>query len=189
LLPKNWKKQAVFDFLQLFFVKITIINAFNQNISMLDEGDSLLLEALQEDARASLKKIAKKTGLALSTLYSKQKRLEREGVILGYKAVLDSKKLGKGTVAFVLASFSPRVPGTRVLLSQKKIAEKISSFSEVQEVHIIAGDWDILAKVKGNGVEDIGKFVTERLRKVEGVEKTLTLVVFESVKEGLTVHV
>jgi len=68
-------------------------------------------------------------------------------------------------------------------LSQRKIAKEIAKFPEVQEVHIITGDWDILIKIKEKDVETIGKFVIDKLRIVEGIEKTLTCMVFETEKE------
>jgi DNA-binding Lrp family transcriptional regulator len=59
----------------------------------------------------------------------------------------------------------------------------IAKFPEVQEAHIITGDWDILIKVKEKEVAAIGQFVIDKLRLVEGIEKTLTCMVFETEKE------
>ena len=69
------------------------------------------------------------------------------------------------------------------LLSQRELAREIAKFPEVQEVHIITDDWDLLIKVKAENVEAIGKFVIYKLRLVKGIEKTLTCVVFETEKE------
>jgi DNA-binding Lrp family transcriptional regulator len=72
---------------------------------------------------------------------------------------------------------------------QRSIAERIAKFSEVQEVHIITGDWDLLIKVKGKDVDTIGKFVIDRLRLVKGIEKTLTCMVFETCKETTDIDI
>jgi Lrp/AsnC family leucine-responsive transcriptional regulator len=53
----------------------------------------------------------------------------------------------------------------------------------VQEVHIITGDWDLLIKLRAENVDAIGKFVVDKLRLIKGLEKTLTCMVFETVKE------
>jgi len=104
------------------------------------------------------------------------------GIIKDYKAVLDAEKLDKGATAFILVSVSYRLKqGTP--LSQRKIVETIAKFPEVQEAHIITGDWDILIKVKEKDVNKIGKFVIDKLRMVEGIENTLTCMVFETQKE------
>ncbi len=66
-------------------------------------------------------------------------------------------------------------------MSQRTVAKKISAMKNVEEVHIIAGEWDLLVKVRGKTVEEIGDFVVEKLRNIEVVEKTMTIVVFETV--------
>jgi Lrp/AsnC family leucine-responsive transcriptional regulator len=53
----------------------------------------------------------------------------------------------------------------------------------VQEVHIITGDWDLLIKLRAENVDKIGKFVVDKLRAIKGIEKTLTCLIFETVKE------
>jgi DNA-binding Lrp family transcriptional regulator len=63
------------------------------------------------------------------------------------------------------------------------VAEEIAKFAEVQEVHIITGDWDLLIKLRAESVDSIGKFVVDKLRLIRGLEKTLTCMVFEIVKE------
>ena len=53
----------------------------------------------------------------------------------------------------------------------------------MQEVHIITGDWDLLVKLRAENVDAVGKFVVDKLRLIKGLEKTLTCMVFETVKE------
>lgn len=145
---------------------------------MLDEKDVAILETLQENARLTIKELSKKIRTPITTAHARLKRLEREGYIKGYKAILDPKKLGFPTVAFIYVSFA-RAQG----IDQKKVAEEISKFPEVQEVHIITGEWDILVKVRVGGVDELGDFVVNKLRNIPGVEKTYTSVVLESIKE------
>jgi len=109
--------------------------------------------------------------------------MEELGVIKQYKAILDSKKLDKGAAAFILTSFVYRPGGRGKPLSQRDVAKQIAAFPEVQEVHIITGGWDILIKVKADHVDTLGKFVMDKLRIVEGIENTLSCIVYETVKE------
>ncbi|HLN88637.1 MAG TPA: Lrp/AsnC family transcriptional regulator, partial [Candidatus Binatia bacterium] len=60
----------------------------------------------------------------------------------------------------------------------------IARFAEVQEIHIITGDWDILVKLRAENVEAVGKFVVDKLRLIKGLDKSLTCMVFETVKES-----
>ena len=106
-------------------------------------------------------------------------------MIKGYKPILDAAKLGKPTTAFILASFTYRTPGVEEPLDQRRIARQVADFPEVQEVHIITGNWDILIKVKDRDVAAIGRFVVDKLRTVRGIEKTLTCMVFDTAKETL----
>lgn len=147
----------------------------------LDEKDLVILTLLQKNCRMTAREISRKINSPITTVFAKIKRMEQQKIIKEYKAVLDSKKLNLGTTAFILASFSYR--NGEAPLSQRVIAEQIAKFSEVQEVHIISGDWDILIKVKEKDVNAVGNFVIDKLRTVKGVEKTLTCMVFDTQKE------
>jgi len=148
----------------------------------LDDKDLKILRLLQKNCRMTAKEIGREIGSPVTTVFAKIKRMEKLGIIKGYRAVLDAKKLQRGTTAFILASFSYRLKGEE-LLSQREIVKQIARFPEVQEVHIITGDWDILIKLRERDVDAIGRFVIDRLRAVKGIEKTLTCMVFETEKE------
>ena len=154
-----------------------------------DEKDIEILRLLQRDAKISAREISDKLGSPITTVYSRIKRLEDSDTIKGYKAVLDAEKMGRPTTAFILASFAYRTPGVEEPLDQRQIAKEVARLSEVQEVHIIAGDWDILIKVKEENVASIGRFVVDKLRTVRGIEKTLTCMVFDTTKETLDIPV
>lgn len=147
----------------------------------LDEKDLAILALLQKNCRMTAREIAQKIGSPITTVFAKMKRMEQQEIIREYRAVLDAKKLDCGATAFILASFSYR--NGEKPLSQREIAAQIAKFPEVQEVHIISGDWDILIKVREKDVDAVGKFVVDKLRTVKGIEKTLTCLVFDTQKE------
>jgi DNA-binding Lrp family transcriptional regulator len=149
----------------------------------LDEKDLAILKLIQEDCKLTAREIAKKVGSPITTVFAKTKRMEDLGIIKEYRAVLDSRKLDCGATAFVLASVSYEFKDNEKQLSQRDIATEIAKFPEVQEVHIITGDWDLLIKLKGKDVDTVGKIVIDKLRRVRGIEKTLTCMVFETCKE------
>lgn len=151
----------------------------------LDSKDLEVLRIIQENCRLTAREISGRTDLAVTTVFAKIKRMEKLGFIRGYHAILENAKLNAGTTAFVLISFD--YTGEDKVLSQRKVAKKIAELAEVQEVHIISGEWDILAKVKAKDVESIGKFVVDKLRLIRGIEKTLTCLVFESNKESTAI--
>ena len=149
---------------------------------LLDKKDIQILRIIQRNSKITTREIARQLNIPVTTVFTRIKKLEQKGIIREYRAILNEKKLGKGTTAFILASFSYRTQN-KELLSQRELAREIAKFPEVQEVHIITGDWDLLIKVKAENVEAIGKFVIDKLRLIKGIEKTLTCVVFETEKE------
>jgi DNA-binding Lrp family transcriptional regulator len=151
--------------------------------SRFDEKDLAILALIQRDCKLTARQIAKKINSPITTVFAKMKRMEELGIIKGYKAILDSRELDNGTTAFILASVSYRTEKNPQVFSQRDIAKEIGKFEEVQEVHIITGDWDLLIKIKAKDVDTAGKFVIDKLRFVKGIEKTLTCMVFETFKE------
>jgi len=149
----------------------------------LDEKDLAILSIIQSNCKLTAREIARKIDSPITTVFAKIKRMEEMGIIKNYRAILNAQKLSSGTTAFILASVSYRTKDNAALISQREIAKEIAKFPEVQEVHIITGDWDLLIKLKAENVDVIGKFVIDRLRLVKGIEKTLTCMVFETCKE------
>jgi Lrp/AsnC family leucine-responsive transcriptional regulator len=149
----------------------------------LDKKDIAILALLQKNCKLTAREIARTIDSPITTVFAKIKRMEELGIIKEYRAILEAKKLDRGTTAFILASVSYRTKDNERLISQRDMAKEISQFQEVQEVHIITGDWDILIKIKAENVDAIGRFVIDKLRLVKGIEKTLTCMVFETQKE------
>ena len=149
----------------------------------LDEKDLAILSLIQSNSKLTAREVARKVDSPITTVFAKIRRMEEIGVIKEYKAILDSQKLNSGTTAFILASVSYGTKNNATLFSQRDIAKEIAKFPEVQEVHIVTGDWDLLIKLKAESVDAVGKFVIDKLRIVKGIEKTLTCMVFETCKE------
>jgi Lrp/AsnC family transcriptional regulator, leucine-responsive regulatory protein len=151
----------------------------------LDEKDQAILVLIQEDSKLTAKQIAKKVNAPITTVFAKIKRMEEAGVIKQYRAILSPNKLNLGTAAFILASVSyTTTKADGIPISQRDVAEEIARFPEVQEVHIVTGDYDLLVKLRAENVDAVGKFVVDKLRRIKGLEKTLTCMVFETVKES-----
>lgn len=149
----------------------------------LDEKDLAILMLIQENSKLTANQIAKRINAPITTVFAKTKRMEELGVIREYRAILSPDKLKCATAAFILASVSYRSKDEGSPISQRIVAEEIARFPEVQEVHIITGDWDLLVKLRAESVDSIGRFVVDKLRLIKGLEKTLTCMVFETVKE------
>lgn len=145
---------------------------------MLDEKDSAILDELMKDSRKTTKAIARELDIPRATVHDRIVKMEQKGVIKRYTAVPDYVQLGLGVSAFILVQFEPEKG-----ISQRETAEDIGSLPGIFEVHMISGEYDMLLKVRGASMEDIGRLVIDRLREVKGVARTLTCAVFTTVKE------
>jgi len=144
----------------------------------LDEKDSAILDELMKDSRKTTKAIARELDIPRATVHDRIVKMEQKGVIKRYTAVPDYVQLGLGVSAFILVQFEPEKG-----ISQRETAEDIGSLPGIFEVHMISGEYDMLLKVRGASMEDIGRLVIDRLREVKGVARTLTCAVFTTVKE------
>lgn len=147
---------------------------------MIDEKDAAILRELRKDASRSTKSIAKDLGMPRATVHERVRKMRERGVIRGYTVILDDAKLGDPILAFILVSFLPNAT-----VSQRELAKMISEIDGVKEVHLISGEYDILLKVRGKSMEDIGSLVIDRLRQIEGVGRTITCASFSTVKDEL----
>jgi len=144
----------------------------------LDEKDKLILRELWIDSSQSVREIAEKLGMPRTTVQERINKLKREGIIKRFTIEIDYSKLRKSTTAFILVSF---MPGPQV--SQKELAKRISDLPDVEEVHLITGEWDIIVKVRGSSIKDIGELVVERIRMMDGVARTVTCAALYTAKE------
>ena len=145
---------------------------------MLDEKDSAILEELMKDSRKTTKAIAKELDIPRATVHDRIVKMEQKEIIRRYTAVPDFSQLGIGVTAFILVQFGPQEG-----LSQRETAEEISDLKGIYEVHMISGEYDMLLKVRGSSMEDIGGLVIDRLREIKGVSRTLTCACFTTIKE------
>ncbi len=145
---------------------------------MLDEKDSAILEELMKDSRKTTKAVARELDMPRATVHDRIVKMEQKKVILRYTAIPDFALLGLGVTAFILVQFGPEKG-----LSQRDTAEDIAMLPGIFEVHMISGEYDMLLKVRGSSMEEIGKLVIDRLRDVKGVARTLTCACFTTVKE------
>lgn len=145
---------------------------------MLDKKDEAILQELMKDSRKTTKAIAKELEIPRATVHDRIVRMEQKKIIRKYTAVPDYSQVGIGVTAFIFVQFSPQEG-----ISQRETAEEISELKGIHEVHMISGEYDMLLKVRGSSMEEIGKLVIDKLREIKGVARTLTCACFTTVKE------
>ena len=141
----------------------------------LDEIDLGILALLQENCRISLAKIGEQVDLTAPSVIERVKKLEDSGVIRGYHAILDARRLGMDITAFIGVSVShPR--------SIDAFEHELEAIEDVLECHHVTGGYTLLLKVKSTNTSSLEALIS-RLRSIDGVEKTETMVVLSTKAE------
>jgi Lrp/AsnC family leucine-responsive transcriptional regulator len=146
----------------------------------LDRFDRAILAALAENGRISITDLATRIGLSKSPTQVRLRRLEQSGAILGYRAMLDPIRLGLDHVAFV----EVRLSDTReAALTAFNLA--VARVPEIEQAHMIAGNFDYLLKVRTSDMSAYRQFLGETISTLPYVASTSTYVAMEAVKEAM----
>lgn len=143
--------------------------------------DRRILSLLQQDARLPNAEIARRVGMAPSATLERLRKLEERGVILGYEARIDARKLGYGLTAFIFV----RAQDNR---GEADTGERLRQHPNVLEVHHVAGEDCYLAKVRATDTEELGRMITD-LNAVPSVMSTRTTIVLGTVKESARIPI
>lgn len=129
-----------------------------------------IVEILEMNARQSPAEIAALTGLDESAVAERIKELEDSGTILGYHAIIDPERSGADHVtAFIEVKLVPERDG-----GFDRLALRISKFDQVRSCYLMSGGYDLVVIVSGHSLQDVAKFVSEKLSTLEGVTSTAT---------------
>jgi Lrp/AsnC family leucine-responsive transcriptional regulator len=147
-----------------------------EHVPELDATDLEIVELLREDARRTLADVGERVSLSAPAVKRRVDRLERDGVIVGYTALVDHALLGRPLQAFTELRFAGNLP-------VDQIAGIAQDIPEVQTIFTTAGDPDALAWIRVRDVDDL-KRVIDLLRRSGRVTGTKTLMVLGSSGEG-----
>lgn len=142
-----------------------------------DRYDRILLQALQEQGRASNVELSDKVNLSAPQCYRRVRRLETEGVIRGYAAQVVPAAVGLGVVAFVSLSID-----REQVKKVRELEKTIRIFPEILECYTISGDFDYLLKVVAPDLKTFSNFLTDRLMQVPGVAGVRSMICLEEIK-------
>jgi Lrp/AsnC family leucine-responsive transcriptional regulator len=146
--------------------------------------DRQIVGILQEQGRIPNVQLAERVGLSPPAVLERVRKLEEKGVITGYTALVDRKKVGMGTVSFVAVSLN---------LHQKDSIENFHEFvgacSSVRECYHIAGTDDYLLKVFSKDIDDYENFLLNSLTRTKGIDKVKTMFVLSTLKRDISVPV
>jgi len=145
----------------------------------LDRTDRQILTILQADGRIANVALAKMVNLTPTPCLERVRRLEREGYITGYTALLDPKKVGAGLLVFVEISLLRNSPD-----AFSDFRREASKLSGILECHLVSGNFDYLIKARVKDMDEYRKLLGEKILALPGVSDSRSYVVMEEVKES-----
>ena len=143
----------------------------------MDGPDARILEILQEDGRVTTAELAERIGLSPTATGERLRRLAREGIVTGYGAKLDPRRLGLAQLVFVEVSLDKTTPEVF-----EQFARAVRLAPEVLECHMVAGGFDYLVKARLADMTAYRRFLGEVLLSLPGVRETRTYAVIDEVK-------
>ncbi|MDF1853101.1 MAG: Lrp/AsnC family transcriptional regulator [Verrucomicrobiales bacterium] len=129
-----------------------------------------LVELLQQEARLTTSEIADRLGRSEAEVKEMMGKLETDGTVLGYHAVIDNETLEETPVsALIEVKLTPERDG-----GFDKMARRIAKFSQVTNCYLMSGGYDLAVIVEGPDLRDVARFVSEKLSTLDGVISTAT---------------
>jgi Lrp/AsnC family transcriptional regulator, leucine-responsive regulatory protein len=143
----------------------------------MDKLDRRILSLLQADGRLPAVELAQKVGLSANAIGERLRRLQRDGVITGFRAELNPHALGLGLLVFVEVYLDKTTPDAFA-----KFEEAIRRSPAVLECHMVAGGFDYLVKTRVADMPAYRRFLGDVLLALPGVRETRTYAVMEEIK-------
>ncbi|MAQ16286.1 MAG: AsnC family transcriptional regulator [Sandaracinus sp.] len=143
----------------------------------LDAIDTRLLQELQHDAKISLKNVGERVGLSAPAVMERLRKMEQSGVIRGYHAQVDARKVGLDVAAFIgVAIGDPK--------HLRAFETYVDETTEILECHHVTGGHTLLLKVRARNTAALEKLISS-IRALEGVDGTETMVILSTRTERI----
>ena len=138
-------------------------------IIQIDGIDKILLNELMKDARVSINLLSKQVGISGAAVHQRLKKLEKSGLIQGSQIMINPKKLGYTTLAFVGIYLDKAMNNPSAVAQLQKI-------NEVLECHYTTGDWSVLVKILCKDNEHLMNLLNNQIQKIAGISRTETFI-------------
>lgn len=150
----------------------------------MDHTDRLLLQLLQEDAKQTTKELALQLGMSNTAVYERVRKLEREGIIKGYTAIVDREKVNRSFVVFCNIRLMQHTKE-----NVREFEKEVAGLSEVQECYHVSGDYDYILKVHVANMEDYRNFMVTKLTNLKHIGSTHSIFMIGEVKHSTVIEV
>jgi len=138
---------------------------------VLDAVDRTIVDLLLEDGRMSMVELARRSNVSRTNVFTRFRRLQEEGVVRGFTALVDPASLGFGVAALITVTADQH--------GWKPLQDRLLELPGLEHLALTTGDADFVLRVRVEGVDDLRDVVLERLQAMEGVRSTTTVFVLE----------
>jgi Lrp/AsnC family leucine-responsive transcriptional regulator len=149
----------------------------------LDETDKKIVSLLQEDSKQTNKELSNKLGLSVTAIYERIKKLEKEGVIVKYVALIEKEKVHRAFVAFCHIKLVQHSKDFVV-----KFEREVAKLEEVAECYHISGDYDYLLKVLVKDMQEFRDFMVRKLTTINHIGSTHSMFMINEVKHTTAIN-
>ena len=156
------------------------MNKKHRNPKVLDRTDRRILECLQADGRISNVQLARKVNLTPTPCIERVKRLEKQGYIRGYTAILNPELVNAGLLVFVEIDLSHNSPD-----AFRRFREEARRLPEIMDCHLVSGNFDYLIKARVSDMKAYRELLGDKILSLPDVKGSRSYVVMEEVKETL----
>jgi len=149
----------------------------------MDSIDKKLLILLQKDSKKTTKELSLTLNLSVTAVYERIKKLEREGFIKNYVALINRSKVGKSFIVFCHIKL---IQHTREFLT--KFESQVVKLSEILECHHVSGDYDYILKIAVRDMEEYREFLVTKLTTLEHIGSTHSTFMISEVKNTTVIE-
>jgi DNA-binding Lrp family transcriptional regulator len=146
----------------------------------MDEKDESILQALEKNAKLSSRAIAEKVGLPISTVHRRIRKLEKDGIIKGFKAIIEYEKTKRPISAYIFINIAETIPD-KGHIPKAGIVDELLKYLEIQELADVQGsNFDLVTKARFATLKELSSFI-EELRAIEGIEELFSAIITEEI--------
>ncbi len=142
----------------------------------MDVKDEKIIKVLREDSSLSIRSIARKTSIPMTTVHKRIRKLRAEGIIKRYTIELDNDKVGRKIGAYIMISVDLKLLKERNK-TQYTLVKEIGRIAGVEKADIVAGGTDMIAYVRMKDVRELDEVLLGKIQLLEGIINTETLIV------------
>jgi Lrp/AsnC family leucine-responsive transcriptional regulator len=145
----------------------------------LDKYDIAILTVLQQDARASLQEVSSRVGLSTTPCWNRIRKMEADGVILGYTVRIDPAAIGFTESVIVQVTLDSHTDETLF-----DFGKELEQIPEVLEAFLVSGDYDYYIRIAVRDTRDYERLLRERLYKIPGIRHSKSSFVLRTLKQS-----